>query len=81
MDTGERTLILENEGFLGFVIDDDYNVRFAMRLTPDGGNEILKEGGLTNGLLYNTGGNSWFLSKFILLYVALGGHRSQSSLG
>jgi len=48
IDTGERTLVLENEGFLGFVTDDDFNVRFAMRLTPDGGNQILKateEGG------------------------------------
>ena len=35
--TGERTLIQKNEGFAGFVIDDDYNVRFAMRMTPDGG--------------------------------------------
>lgn len=48
IDTGESTLVLENEGFLGFVTDDDFNVRFAMRLTPDGGNQILKateEGG------------------------------------
>ncbi|MFQ5794504.1 MAG: alpha/beta fold hydrolase [Candidatus Bipolaricaulia bacterium] len=48
IDTGERTLVLENEGFLGFVIDDDYNVRFARRITPDGGSEILSptdEGG------------------------------------
>ncbi len=48
IDTGERSLILENEGFLSFVIDDDYNVRFAIRMTPDGGSEILKpteEGG------------------------------------
>lgn len=45
--TGDRTLVAQNEGFLGFVTDDDYNVRFAMRLTPDGGNEILRrtEGG------------------------------------
>ncbi|MCW3991779.1 MAG: S9 family peptidase, partial [Candidatus Bathyarchaeota archaeon] len=48
IDTGERTLVLENEGFLGFVIDDEYNVRFAARITPDGGMELLSptdEGG------------------------------------
>jgi len=41
IETGERTLVLENEGFLGFVTDDDYNVRFAARMTPDGGMEYL----------------------------------------
>ncbi len=40
--TGERSLVMENEGFLGFTTDDDYNVRFAERLTPDGGNEIFQ---------------------------------------
>jgi dipeptidyl aminopeptidase/acylaminoacyl peptidase len=48
IDTGERTLILENEGFLGFLIDYDLDVRFAMRLTPEGGLEYLgptEEGG------------------------------------
>ncbi len=41
IDTGERTLVLENEGFLGFVIDYDLDVRFAARLTPEGGLEYL----------------------------------------
>lgn len=48
IDTGERTLVQENEGFLGFVTDDEYNVRFAARMTPDGGSEYLtptEEGG------------------------------------
>ena len=40
--SGERRLVQNNEGFAGFVIDDDYNVRFAMRLTHDGGSELLK---------------------------------------
>jgi len=34
--TGEKSLVMEN----GFTTDDEYNVRFAERLTPDGGNEI-----------------------------------------
>ena len=42
IDTGELVQLQENEGFLGFHTDDDFNVRFATRLTADGGNEILK---------------------------------------
>ncbi len=38
--TGERTLVQENEGFAGFVTDEDYNVRFAMRFMPSGANEL-----------------------------------------
>ncbi len=40
--TGGRRLILENEGFVGFVTDDDYHARLATRMTPDGGREMLK---------------------------------------
>ncbi|OEU83258.1 MAG: peptidase S9 [Desulfobulbaceae bacterium C00003063] len=40
--TGEKSLVMENEGFMGFTTDDEYKVRFAQRLTPDGGNEIFK---------------------------------------
>ena len=40
--TGERTLLQENPGFAGFITDDDYRVRFAMRMTDDGGEEYLK---------------------------------------
>jgi len=45
LETGERKLIQKNESFLGFLTDDDYRVRFAMRFTPDGGNEILQPDG------------------------------------
>ncbi len=48
IETGERRIILENQEFIGFVMDDDYNIRAAMRLTPDGGSEYLtptKDGG------------------------------------
>ena len=37
LHTGERTLIQLNEDFAGFVTDDEFNVRFAVRLTADGG--------------------------------------------
>ena len=39
--TGERTLVQRNDGFLGFLTDDEYEVRLAARLTPDGGSELL----------------------------------------
>jgi dipeptidyl aminopeptidase/acylaminoacyl peptidase len=40
--TGEKMLLQENEEFMEFITDDDYNIRFAMHFTPDGENEILK---------------------------------------
>lgn len=40
--TGERRLVQQNEGFVGFITDDDYAVRLATRMTPDGGKEFLK---------------------------------------
>ena len=42
LTTGERTLALQNDGFAGFVTDDDFRVRFAERMTADGGAEYLK---------------------------------------
>jgi dipeptidyl aminopeptidase/acylaminoacyl peptidase len=42
ISTGEMQLIQENPEFAGFVTDDDYCVRFAMRVTPDGGSEMLR---------------------------------------
>jgi len=40
--TGELTLIQENPDFAGFITDDDYAIRFAVRMTSDGSEEILK---------------------------------------
>jgi dipeptidyl aminopeptidase/acylaminoacyl peptidase len=40
--TGERQLVLQNEGFAGFISDDDFQLRLALRMTPDGGSELLK---------------------------------------
>lgn len=48
IETGDDKLVLENEGYAGFVIDDDYAVRLATRITPEGGSEVLErtaEGG------------------------------------
>ncbi|MEQ8764095.1 MAG: S9 family peptidase, partial [Planctomycetota bacterium] len=44
LQTGERALVLENPGFAGFVVDDDFNVRYAFQLTPDGGAQVLARG-------------------------------------
>jgi len=49
--TGERQLVLQNEGFAGFVSDDDFNIRLAMRMTAHGGSELLTatpDGGWTS---------------------------------
>ena len=32
--TGERELVQQNPGFAGFMTDDDYNIRFAIKFTP-----------------------------------------------
>ena len=42
LKTAERRLVLENPGFLSFVADEDYTVRLATQMTPDGGSEWLK---------------------------------------
>mgnify|MGYP000039711152 CR=1 FL=1 len=40
--TGDMSLVCENQGFLGMVTDEDYNVRFAMRPSGDGGMSLLR---------------------------------------
>ena len=56
LTTGERTLVLPNDGFAGFVTDADFRVRFAVRMTADGGAEYLER----------TDGGDW------LPYIAVG---------
>lgn len=34
--TGERTQLLRNDGYLNYDLDDNYHVRFAYKLNPDG---------------------------------------------
>ncbi len=43
--TGERVLLRENTEFVSFLTDDDYNVRFGQKSTPDGGMEFLEPDG------------------------------------
>jgi dipeptidyl aminopeptidase/acylaminoacyl peptidase len=40
--TGHRKLIEENKGFAGYMVDNDYNIRFAYSMTADGGYELLE---------------------------------------
>ena len=44
LNTGERELVLQNDQFAWFVADDEFSVRFAARLTEDGGVEFLRPG-------------------------------------
>jgi dipeptidyl aminopeptidase/acylaminoacyl peptidase len=39
--TGERTLLQKNDGFAGFVIDDAFKVRYALKDRPDGAFELM----------------------------------------
>jgi dipeptidyl aminopeptidase/acylaminoacyl peptidase len=43
--TGELKLIQANDRFMGFQYDDDYNIRYASQMTPDGGMEIFEPDG------------------------------------
>ena len=39
--SGDLKMIQKNERFLGFQTDEDFNIRYALENTPDGGNEIF----------------------------------------
>ncbi|PVM84469.1 S9 family peptidase [Caulobacter radicis] len=41
LGSGELTLVRENPGFFGFVVDEDYGVRLALAPQPDGSIDIL----------------------------------------
>lgn len=42
IETEKRTLLEKNDGFSGYVVDEDFNIRFAMRYMPDGSSEMLE---------------------------------------
>lgn len=42
--TGEMKLVIKNSGFVGFVVDNTWQVRFATRFAADGGLEVFKPG-------------------------------------
>ncbi len=45
--TGERTLVMQNEGYLGYNTDDDFKVRFAARYEGDGSISYFEVDGTT----------------------------------
>ncbi|MDI6698000.1 MAG: S9 family peptidase [Candidatus Saccharicenans sp.] len=52
--TGDLKLIQKNDGFMGFQTDDDYNIRFAAQMTPDGGMALFKPDGKGGWLPFDT---------------------------
>ena len=45
LESGEKELIQKNDEFAGFTTDEDYRIRFASKLTPDGGSQYYKPTG------------------------------------
>lgn len=43
LNTGDRTLVQKNDGFAGYITDDNFDVRFATRVTEDGGSELVEK--------------------------------------
>ena len=39
--TGDKRLIQRNDDFAEILVDDDYRVRLGIRMTPDGGSDVL----------------------------------------
>ena len=44
--TGKRSMLMKNDGYERFVVDDDFRVRFGLKPTPDGGVDVQE---LTGG--------------------------------
>lgn len=49
---GEMKLVQQNDQFLSFQTDDNYHIRYALKMTPDGGNEIFVPDGKKNWKLF-----------------------------
>ena len=45
LDSGERELVQQNDGYTGFVCDDDLAVRLALEPTASGGQRLLRKQG------------------------------------
>jgi dipeptidyl aminopeptidase/acylaminoacyl peptidase len=45
LETGERKLVQQNPGFVGFITDDDFHVRFGMQYEMTGGAKVLEPDG------------------------------------
>jgi len=51
--SGKMKMIQQNDGFLGFQTDDDYNIRNALKMTPEGGNDIYTPDGKGDWKLFD----------------------------
>ncbi len=40
LDTGEKSLLLQNDGFIDFKFDHDLKLRMALKLLKDGSTEV-----------------------------------------
>ncbi len=55
LTTGKRTLVEKNEDEIGgYLVDDDYALRFATKSRPDGGQEVLQADGKGGWKPYDT---------------------------
>ena len=45
LTTGERTLLLQHDRFIGVEVDDDLTIRAAIQMTPSGGLDIFRADG------------------------------------
>ncbi len=43
LDTGAMKLLEQNPGFIGYQLDDDFNAKLAVTMTPDGGMMVLEK--------------------------------------
>jgi dipeptidyl aminopeptidase/acylaminoacyl peptidase len=86
--TGKRTLLQQNDGFVGFGTDAQFRVRFALRFRPDGGTSYLQktEAGAFEPFLEvdhedaNTTGPMGFDAKGTVLYFRDSRGRDTSAL-
>jgi len=72
IDTGNITLIMENNEFNVVIVDDDYNVRFAEKMTPDGGKNIFKRTEYGNWKLFSKVRMEDYLTTAILGFNSTG---------
>jgi dipeptidyl aminopeptidase/acylaminoacyl peptidase len=54
LTTGGMTLLEQNDSYANFVIDDDFRLLIAFRMTPDGGMEVLKRADQSNWELWDS---------------------------
>ena len=52
LETGERELVQQNDGYTGFLCDDDLAIRLALEPTPSGGQRLLEKKGDAFELLF-----------------------------